>query len=43
MEIQTLKSRIVNLEKELKGSAATMSGILVLLNETKLREKEQEK
>ena len=32
MEIQTLKSRIVDLEKELKGSAAVMSAILVLPN-----------
>ena len=43
MEIQTLKSTIVDLEKELKGSAAAMSAILVLPNETKLREKEKEK
>ena len=43
MEIQTLKSRIADLEKELKGPAATMSAIPVLPNETKLRAKEQEK
>ena len=43
MEIQTLKSRIVDLEKELKGPTAMMSAIPVLPNETKLREKEQEK
>ena len=40
MEIQTLKSTIVDLEKELKGPAATMSAILVLPNDTNLREKE---
>ena len=39
MEIQTLKYRIVDLEKELKGPTAMMSAILVLPNETKLREK----
>ena len=43
MEIKTLKSTIVDLEKELKGPAAAMSGILILPNETKLRGKEQEK
>ena len=43
MKIQTLKSRIANLEKELKGPAAVMSAIPFLPNETKLREKEQEK
>ena len=43
MEIQTLKSTIVDLEKELKGPAIVMSEIPVLPNETKLREKEQEK
>ena len=43
MEIQTLKSRIVDLEKELKGPAPAMSAIPVLPNKTKLREKEQEK
>ena len=40
MQIQTLKSRIVDLEKELKGPAATMSAIPVLPNETKLRAKD---
>jgi len=43
MEIQTLKSRIADLEKELKGPAAAMSVFLVLPNKTKLRAKEQEK
>ena len=43
MEIQTLKSRIGDLEKELKGPAIAISAIPVLPNETKLREKEQEK
>ena len=43
MEIQTLKSRIADLEKELKGPAAAMSAIHVLPNETELRAKEQEK
>ena len=43
MEIQTLKSTISNLEKELKGLAAAMSAIHVLPNEIELREKEQEK
>ena len=43
MEIQTLKSTIVDLEKELKGPAATMTAIPVLPNETKSREKEKEK
>ena len=43
MKIQTLKSIIADLEKELKGQAATMSAIPVLPNETELREKEQEK
>ena len=43
MEIQTLKSKIDDLEKELKGPATAMSAILVLPNETKLRAKEQEK
>ena len=42
MEIQTLKSRIADLEKELKGPTTTMSAIPVLPNKTKLREKEQE-
>ena len=40
MEIQTLKSRIADLEKELKGLAVAMSAFPVLPNETKLREKE---
>ena len=43
MEIQTLKSTIADLEKELKGPAAAMSVFLVLPNKTKLRAKEQEK
>ena len=43
MEIHTLKSTIAVLEKELKGSTVAMSAIPVLPNETKLREKEQEK
>ena len=43
MEIQTLKSRIADLEKELKGPTAMMSAILVLPNETKVREKQKEK
>ena len=43
MEIQTLKSRIADLEKELKGPAVAMSAIPVFPSETKLREKEQEK
>ena len=43
MEIQTLKSTIADLEKELKGPVAAMSAIPVLPNETELREKEQEK
>ena len=43
MEIQTLKSRIADLEKELKGPAAAMSAIPILPNKTKLREKGQEK
>ena len=33
MEIQTLKSRIVDLEKELKGPTTTMSAIPVLPND----------
>ena len=43
IEIQTLKSTITDLEKELKGPAAAMSAIHVLPNETKLRVKSQEK
>ena len=43
MEIQTLKSRITDLEKELKGTAAAMSAIPVLPIETELREKEHKK
>ena len=43
MEIQTLKSTIVDLEKELKGPTVAMSAIPVLPNETELRAKEQEK
>ena len=43
MEIQTLKSTIADLEKELKGPDAVMSAILVLPNETELREKEHDK
>jgi len=43
MEIQTLKSTIADLEKELKGPVAAMTAIPVLPNETELREKEQEK
>ena len=42
MEIQTLKSRIVDLEKELKEPPAVMRAILVLPNEIELRAKEQE-
>ena len=34
MEIQTLKSTIADLEKELKGLATAMAAILVLPNET---------
>ena len=40
MEIQTLKSKIVDLEKELKGLAVAMSAIIILPNKTELREKE---
>ena len=43
IEIQTLKTTIADLEKELKGPFVAMSAILVLPNETELREKEQEK
>ena len=43
MEIQTLKSTIANLEKELKGPVPVMTAIHVLPNETESREKEQEK
>ena len=43
MEIQTLKSTIADLEKELKGPVVVMSAIPVLPNEIELREKEQEK
>ena len=39
MEIQTLKSTIADLEKELKGPTAVMTAILVLPNETESREK----
>ena len=40
MEIQTLKSTIADLEKELKGPAAAMTAIPILPYETKLKEKE---
>ena len=43
MEIQTLKSTIADLQKELKGQATAMSAIPVLPNEKKQREKEEEK
>ena len=43
MEIQTLKSTIVDLEKKLKVPATAMTAIPILPNETESREKEQEK
>ena len=43
MEIQTLKSTIDDLEKEIQSTAAVTIEILVIPNEIELTEKEQEK
>ena len=43
MEIQTLKSIIIDLQKELQGLSVVTMEIPAIPNETNLREKEQEK
>ena len=43
MEIQTLKSRIVDLQKELQSSVAVPMVILAIPNEIELRAEKQEK
>ena len=41
MEIQTLKSKIVDLQKELQGLVVVTMAILVIPNETELREEKE--